>query len=192
LLASAGTDRAGIVWDVTGRFRDGRFSLQALAEMELKQREDDLASADASTAFQAIQALAGSPGNAVRLLQEQMQRQKEPVEVKVLAKLVADLDSDEFARREEATRRLARLSLAAEPALREVMQGALSLEARRRLEQVLRERAESTLLWPSRALETLEQIATPEARQLVQKLVDGALGANLTREAKAALGRMSK
>ena len=38
----------------------------------------------------------------------------------------------------------------------------------------------------------LEHIATPEARQLMQKLADGAAEARLSREANAALERLKK
>jgi len=41
-----------------------------------------------------------------------------------------------------------------------------------------------------RAIEVLGQIATPEARQVLQTLGDGAPGARATREAKAALTRL--
>ena len=43
-----------------------------------------------------------------------------------------------------------------------------------------------------RAIEVLEHIATPEARQLLARLADGAPGAWQTREAKAALERLER
>jgi hypothetical protein len=42
-----------------------------------------------------------------------------------------------------------------------------------------------------RALEALEKADTPQARQLLQKLADGASEAGMTREAKAALERLA-
>jgi hypothetical protein len=42
-----------------------------------------------------------------------------------------------------------------------------------------------------RAIEVLEHIGTAEARELLQKLVEGAPEARLTREAKAALQRLA-
>ena len=41
-----------------------------------------------------------------------------------------------------------------------------------------------------RAVAVLEQIGTPEAKQLLLNLSEGAPEARLTREAKAALGRL--
>jgi hypothetical protein len=42
-----------------------------------------------------------------------------------------------------------------------------------------------------RAVEVLEQLGTPEARQVLQNLADGAPGHKLTRHAEAALKRLS-
>jgi hypothetical protein len=45
-------------------------------------------------------------------------------------------------------------------------------------------------LRPLRAVELLEQIATPEARQLLEALAGGSRDAGLTRDARAALERL--
>jgi len=50
--------------------------------------------------------------------------------------------------------------------------------------------ASAETLRQGRAIEVLEHIATPEARQLLQTIAEGAAGAGLTREAKAALERL--
>ena len=42
-----------------------------------------------------------------------------------------------------------------------------------------------------RAVEALERAGTPEARAMLEKLGQGAADAPLTREARAALGRMN-
>src|SRR5205807_5136388 len=110
--------------------------------------------------------------------------------------LIADLDSEEFARREKAAAELAKFGESAVPALRDALKRDPSAEASRRL-QTLLERAENAepsgeLLRGLRAIEILESITTPEARQLVQRLADGAPKARLTREAKAALERLER
>jgi hypothetical protein len=43
-----------------------------------------------------------------------------------------------------------------------------------------------------RAIEVLEQVGSPEAREVLQNLADGAPEARLTREAKAAIARLAK
>jgi len=43
-----------------------------------------------------------------------------------------------------------------------------------------------------RAVAVLEHISTPEAREVLEKLANGAPEARLTQEAKASLGRLAK
>jgi hypothetical protein len=75
---------------------------------------------------------------------------------------------------------------------------ARTAEVRGRLEAILKKQAEA---WSSgspehlrlvRGLEVLEFSGTPEAKQALQRLAQGAPGATLTEEAKAALGRMRR
>ena len=71
---------------------------------------------------------------------------------------------------------------------------ARSPEAARRLDALLTQAANvepsPALLRGLRAIAVLEQIGTPEAKQLLLNLAAGAPEARLTREAKAALGRL--
>jgi hypothetical protein len=113
---------------------------------------------------------------------------------KRLKALIADLDSDQFKVREAATAALGRLGVSAASALRDVLRGSPSLEARRRAERLLAalapggERERQT----ARALEVLEQVASPEAVRLLETLAKGAPDARQTREAKAALRRLGR
>ena len=54
-----------------------------------------------------------------------------------VAPLIADLDHDDFAVREKATRELERLGDVAGPALRKALEGEVSAEVRRRVERLL-------------------------------------------------------
>jgi hypothetical protein len=108
--------------------------------------------------------------------------------------LIADLDSEVFAMRDRASRKLERLGDRAEPALRQAQKDRLSPELHERIEKRLA-RLETAGLSPDtlrvvRAVETLEHAGTAEARQLLAKLATGAPEARLTREAKAALRRL--
>jgi len=82
--------------------------------------------------------------------------------------------------------------------MRKTLDGRPALETRRRLEQLIenqvRERWSPSAEWLriGRALEVLEHIGSPEARQVLQALAEGAPGAMLTREAKAALERLAR
>ena len=112
-----------------------------------------------------------------------------------VAALIARLDSDEFADREQAAEALAKLGGPAAPALRKALAGKPSAEQRRQLEGLLR-KLEGPPTGPElqaiRALEVLESIATPEARAVLKTLAGGAPGARLTEEASAALARLAK
>jgi hypothetical protein len=110
------------------------------------------------------------------------------VDERRLARLVADLDSDQFAERDQARAELEKLGESARAALRRALDGKPSAEVRRRVEALLDKLDEPKLsperLRAVRALEALEQLATPDARRLVEELAGGAPEAWLTREAK--------
>src|SRR5262249_26769960 len=103
---------------------------------------------------------------------------------------LVDLDSDQFARREAAATLLAEHSSDAERLLREALQMNPSAEKRRRIEKLLA--APPAALRSLRAIEVLEQIGTPEARETLNKLAQGSTDARLTREAQASLKRLSR
>jgi hypothetical protein len=109
-----------------------------------------------------------------------------------LKQQLRDLDSDDFATREKAQRELAKVGLAARPALEEALRTAVDLELRRRLERLLRPLHPSgaLALQEHRAVLALEARASSEARRLLRKLAGGEPAAPLTQEAKAALARL--
>jgi hypothetical protein len=105
------------------------------------------------------------------------------------------LTGDEFRPREKAAEVLAKAGESALPALRAALSRRPSAEARRHIKD-LQEKAENaeptrSSLGGLRAIEVLEHIAMPDARQLLQKLAAGNPDARLTREAKAALERLT-
>jgi hypothetical protein len=112
-----------------------------------------------------------------------------------LAKLIADLDDNNFDVRERASRALAGMGSAAAQALERAEARARSPEARRRIARLL-EGCQAPLL-PSaqlrgaRAVAALEHLGTPAAQALLRRLSDGAPDSPLTVEAKAALQRLS-
>ena len=70
------------------------------------------------------------------------------------------------------------------------------LEKRWRIESLLEKQRgpvrQPEILRALRAVVVLEEIATPEARKVLQKLASGAPDARLTQEAKASLERLAK
>ena len=190
LLASASTDTTALVWDLTGRFRDGRFQERRLSTEELRRCWDDLALSDAARAYRSIVALSGSPKEAIEFLKDRMPPLT-TTDPKRVAPLLAALDSEQFAERDKAMSELEKLGLAVEPALRKALDTKPSLEVRQRIESVLEKLAAGPRLRFLRALEVLEQIATPEARHVLEALSQGSAELWPTQEAKASLTRLA-
>lgn len=153
-----------------------------------------LADAEVPKTYRALVELSAVPEQTVPLLRQRLQPARPPDPL-LLARLLADLDSDRFEVRDKATRQIESIGELAEPALRKALAGKPSLELRRRVEQLLDDVQPShsrEQMRALRAVEVLEYIGTPEARRLLDTLADGAPEARLTREAKASLARLAR
>jgi hypothetical protein len=120
-----------------------------------------------------------------------------PVEQSILDRLLTDLDSsDKVAVRKKAMEELEKLGELAVPALEKVLASDPALETRKRVEEVLGKVLGTALtgerLRLVRAVEVLEGLGSAEAKQVLQTLAGGAPGALPTREAQAALARLSR
>lgn len=193
LLASGSYDHTALVWDVSGICPDGKWSPRRVKPDELERLWTDLGHTDGVRAYRALWRLAAAGPSTIALLAQRL-RPAPRVKEEKLTRLIADLDSDRFEKREHASAELQRLSEQAEAALRKALAAKPSLEAARRLRALLDRVEKRTLsaeqLHTLRALEVLEHIGSPEARQVLQTLAHGAPEAMRTREAKAALGRL--
>jgi WD40 repeat protein len=195
-LATGGADTTVLLWDRTRRPGDKPLA-DRIAPKELDKLWETLKGPDAVAGHRAVLRLAAAPADAVPLLA----RHLKPVPgkgltAKEIAGHIADLDADTFAARERATEALAEAGPLAEGALRKALDARPSpekaLRLRRLLEKLNKDLLSPGRIRPTRALEVLERIRTPEARDLLRKLARGAPHAWLTREARAALGRMGK
>jgi RNA polymerase sigma factor (sigma-70 family) len=191
-LVSGGSDTTALVWDLTGRLEGGKLRPANLSQNDLELAWTDLRGDSGARAYAALWALAASPKQALPLLRDALPRAAAP-EAGRVAQLIADLDDDDFNKREKATDELVKIGEPAEPALKKALEGKPSVEMRRRLEYLLERMRESPgsgeRLRQARALEVLEVMGTPEARAVLEGLAKGAADAWLTREAKAALAR---
>jgi hypothetical protein len=154
---------------------------------------DELAQADAATAFKAQGRLLVNAAGALALFAEKI-KPVEPVDVKRVRKLVADLDSPQFTTRDSAARVLRELGSQATVALQEATTKAESAEGRRRAQNLLDELAKSPItpaeLRSLRAVEVLEWLDNPQARRLLDLWAKGAPGARLTVAADATNRRL--
>jgi WD40 repeat protein len=189
-LVSGQRDGTVLVWDLT--------SLRRLPVLDippggLKALWDDLASSEAGRAHRAAWTLANQAEKAVPFLQEHVQPVV-VVDAEQLRRWIRDLDSDSFAARSAAVKELEKLGEQAAPALRQSLAGNPSAELRKQAETLLgslnRVHAPE-VLQRLRAIQVLERIGSPQARQVLQQLANGAPAARETRDARTALARLA-
>ena len=188
-LASASWDRMAKLWDVP---RPEQATPRKRTAEELDALWTGLADRNAARAYRALVGLVGSAG-VVPYFKGRLKRAV-PDNPR-LARLIAELDDDAFAIRQRASAELEGLGGVAKPALRKAMKEAASAEVRRRAEWLLERPSaavEPEQLRPLRAVEVLERLGTPEARELLKTLVGGADEARLTLETRASLERLAK
>jgi RNA polymerase sigma factor (sigma-70 family) len=195
LLASGSGDHTAIVWDITGLRNDIGLPTLDLGPDEINRLWTELSGADGARAHRALWMMVAAARQAVPFLARHLQPAA-PIESERLARLIADMDSDQFKVRTQAFDQLEKLGELAEPALRKALAGMPAQEARQRLENLLdkveaRTWSQQQLL-TLRALEVLEQVGTTEARQVLETLAKGAPEARLTQEAKASLERLAR
>ena len=177
LLASGCSDLTALVWDVTGISPDGKLLPRNVAPEELKRLWADLAGSDAVKAYRAMWTMVAGGRQSVPFLAERLRPVAQPDNQRV-ARLIADLDSEQFKTRTEASNALKQLGELAEPAFRKALEGKTTLETRQRLTLLLDELRNRPFLPQQlqilRAVEALENLGTPEARQLLTVLATGA------------------
>ena len=192
-LVSTGDDTTILFWDVTDVTQRKRLPATSLSEREWQTLWEDLAGDDAAKAYTAMVRMASDGPTTLAALKKRLHPIR-PVEPERLTQLFKDLDSDDFAVRETASRELQKRSDVIRPTLRQMLaRPRLSLEQRRRLEALAAslEELSGPRLRQVRALEVLEMLGTMEARELLKTIAIGAPEARLTEQAKAALERLA-
>ncbi len=195
-LASAGGNTTVLVWLLSAVCPAREMPTTKLDAKALDNLWAELANENAAKAYQAVYTLIQRaesrerPG-AVTFLQERL-RPVLPPDAQRIARLLAEQDDDELTFREKAGQELEQLGELVRPALEKALAGNPSPEARRHVEALLEKLSTPTpeRLRTLRAVMVLEQIGTPEAKQLLETLSKGAEGALLTEEARAARQRM--
>lgn len=191
LAASASGDGTVRLWDVMRPGTEaGKPDAEGLARAWAALEGDD-----AEAAYRAVNLLVSVPA-ALPLVRERLKEAARPPapppDREVLARLVARLDDDEFAVREQADAELRRLGRGAEKELRQALEGMPSPEVQRRVEKMLarlgrRSREEVTVI---RGVEVLEQAGTAAARGVLEELAAGESPA--APEAREALQRLRR
>jgi WD40 repeat protein len=206
-IASASADTTILIWDVPRLSTLVRPPPPPLSEEELHGLWIDLGAEGPSR--HAIRRLAAAPKSAVPFLKQRLQPDL-PREGRV-ARLLDDLDSDEFAVREKASRELARMGKSVELVLRRTLGEKPSVEKRRRLQALLESLPRPQRPFRGMAPEErrllcaailLDRIGTADALDLLRYLADATDLQTIvddrsvhgweTNAVKAALARLAK
>jgi RNA polymerase sigma factor (sigma-70 family) len=196
LVITAGADGA-MVWDMT---RDEKPLPKdfKLADKDLDTVWADLASDEAGKAYSAARLLRADPVKAMPFLESHLNPKIDKPSPEKLNQLIADLDSEQFKKREAATKELEKIGPLAEQALRAALANKPALEMKNRLERLLK------LLEPGpqpltaaqqrevRAVRILESIDLAAARKTLETLAKESPTWWIRNEAQAALARLDR
>ncbi len=187
-LVTTGLDRNLIAWD-----------LAHLASKAGEPVDDvdalirDFASPEAIRGWRAAELLASQPAKAVPVLANALTLKDVPGRDR-FDSWIKDLAHPKFTVRQSTSQQLEKFGPLARPALEAALKESLDLEARKRVEELLRKmegpEAHPERLRAIRGVQALEMCGTPEARAALDHLADGPAGAWVTREAALALKRM--
>jgi WD40 repeat protein len=191
-VASGGVEGSVLVWDCTGQSSKDR---TAFASSELAALWDILGYGKVETAYQAKWKFVAAGQQTITFMGKTL-RPIPKDSTSALKEAIANLEGKHPELRDAAMNELDCHGSLAEPALREGLTDDRSPEARARIEYLLEKQKSNFpsggLLRSLRAIEVLEQIGTPQARQLLESIAAGHPQAALTREAKASVQRMAK
>jgi hypothetical protein len=165
---------------------------------KLKALWEELADSDDAKALLAQRTLLAVARQSVPLFKEQLRPVDKRNLDKEIAQLIAQLDDDNFKKREAATEKLEQLGPQVVPAVNRALNDTPSLEAQRRLERILAKVTSTEPPVPPeqvrafRAIRILELVGTKEAREVLDNLAKGSAESDVTRAAKAAAERLKK
>jgi WD40 repeat protein len=190
-LATGHGDTTVLIWDTSDLPPAPRERLDAAAIEKLWQT---LGEPDAKPAWAAHWKLAGSPETVLPFLQEHL-RPVRGLTRKEVQPLLDELESNDFRKREAATRKVNELDEAFLPLAQELLAGDIGEDLRRRLAPIPKKKRWNVPptgedLRLMRVVRLLETIGGAEALRLVEKLSEGAAAARATQEAVAARERM--
>lgn len=192
LLATGGADTTCLIWDLRSLPR-GMVAAHPAATAGYEKLWTALSDPDASRAQQAIAELICGRDATVAFLTNRL-RPPAPLDEHLVNRLVADLNSPQFAARERATTELRRFGEDVLPQLRQAVAAAngtsdFSTRVGNLIDSLSNPSNER--LREYRALEILEWIGTPAAQTLLKIIAHGAATSRIAREAAASMQRLS-
>ncbi len=190
-LKSLSWDGKLFVWSATRALRPWEPSKEKLSAETLAALWDNL-DTDDPWMIHAIQThLAGTPAQTVPYLRERL-RPVPSADASRIAKLVTEVDSGDYNTRKRAAVELRKLGRLAVPALTQAAQQGGEMAQAMLMRMEGERRLAATVSREMLAVDILERIGTPAAREMVAGLTKGAAEMPLTVRAKSALERMDK
>jgi WD40 repeat protein len=192
-LLSGGFSGTGLIWDTTG----GPIPAVGLGDAKKRERLWEDLAGDAIQADRAYWTLVAAGNEAVTLIGKHLLPASPPKSPSI-KRLLTDLDSESYEVRDKAEEWLRRMGAKAEPALRAALEAKPSAEVVKRVEGLLERLQEKPQLLPSlavqqlRAVRVLEQVATPEAKAVLEQMAENSEDPALRAEADAAFRRFHK
>jgi WD40 repeat protein len=192
VLVTGSRDTTSLMWSGAAVARRAAAPTRPTSEA-LDRLWADIGHPDAAIGYRAVVALAAAGDRTTTMIADRL-RPAAPIDSARIARLIDALNLPRFADRERATAALVLVADQAEDALRAALDRPQSAEIRHRVRRILESAREMDpspdRLRELRAVEVLEDTATPAARAHLSALALGARGANLTRDARAALRRL--
>jgi WD40 domain-containing protein len=192
-LLTGSDDTTIMGWDMTRpEWRSRTFSSN-LSERDVATHWDRLRNAKPDEAYRSKWALVGDPKNTVEFLRTRL-HPAPSIPAERIKACIADLDAKEYSVRDRAQRELQNHFDQSEEPLRKALAGAVSVEARSRINRILDANfaaiPQPDQLRDLRAIEVLEQIGTPEARDLLRRLAKSEVPTAISRDAAESLKRL--
>jgi WD40 repeat protein len=193
-LATLGSDGKVLVWNVATRELDKGPKLQLSTE-ELTALWKDLGHVDFAKADAAWRRLTSCGDNVVPFLKEKIKPISVPLsDPKRIEQWINQLDHDKFAVRENANKELLALGGLVITPLQKMLANRPSEEARCRADKILK-KVNEPVLTPERlqvldAIELLEMLHTPAAKQLLEEIARDTLIVQFRQDALFALERL--
>ena len=191
VLATTHFDTTTLLWGLWDLSLQEQHEAARLTDQHIRALWQELLG-NATPADRAMRLLTAVPDRTVALVRANVK----PVvfDAAPVKELIAELDVPDFRRRESAQRELAAMGSPARPLLRAALANSASAEVRRRAEALLAlpDRPRGERLRTLRAIEILERIGTPAAREALTALAAGEADDSLTEQAKAALQRLNR
>jgi WD40 repeat protein len=195
-LAAGGDDGSAAAWDAEGLLKIVGPHKEELTAKDTTRLWNALGDESDPASYRAIQTLVANPKKAIEYIGGQLKAPASLDRDRIVS-LIKSLGSADFDIREKATEVLLAGSELVEKVLRDALKNKpLGAEAKTRVEQILRVMETRTKDGESyrrqMALEILERIGTPEAKDILKALAGGPTEAEMTNEAKTSLERFAQ